>query len=399
MALSIEQHRKLARFKGRTLGEALKRQSDMVVDITWDRDIAARTGYIYDYFSDDCVGTIKNLRPWESKTKVAVDIKFIVTQHGTLNKDQVEYKLQFRPSHRCPLDYYHTDYDLKYGMEYPVGLYIDIPDEDGVYRKWLICSRSLDPQFITYSILPCNYTFRWVHDGTIIVMDGVARLRNSYNSGIWTDYLTTTVENQDQLWLPLNKLATTIFYNQRFLISAPIPTPIAWRVSKIETIHPVGIYKVVVAQDLFDRHRDLVDLNENILIADYYKSNVTPEMMDPPVDIALPLETYTIESSSKFSRIRVGGSPIIFRLAAWDRFDNPISEEALHERFTSYQWAFLINGQDVSDRLTILENEDRSVAVSVSDISLLSHELMIEVTATSQDDCVVTSCAVEVIAL
>lgn len=380
--MDLEVYRRLVGASGNAMSCAIKRQSDMVIEATWDRDPHAFRGYIYDYFSDDSVGTLRELSPWESKTKVPVDIKFTVAQKGTLSKDQVEYHLQFRPSHKCPLDYYKADYDYRYGMEYPIGLYIDLPDEKGIYRKWLICSDSRDPELVRYSILPCNYTFRWVYNNVVYTMDGVARLRNSYNSGVWRDYLTTTVENQDQMWLPLNPISTMIFYDQRFLISPPVPNPTAWSVTKVETLHPIGIYKVVVAQGLFDEHRDLVDLEHNLLIADYYKSEVTPEFSVPTQQMALSHMSYSIETSGKSGQLKVGGSPRTFSLVIWDQYRKQVDPSTIEGFPEEVAWSFVSDGEDVSDKIEIVEQDSYSITIQVHDEELLDTAIMI--TATGQ---------------
>ena len=74
----------------------------------------------------------------------------------------------------------------------------------------------------------------------------------------------------------MNDISATIFYNQRFIISAPIPEPLAWRLTKQEDISPKGVRKLTFAQDKFDQHNDYIEKDEdgNIIgmYADYYKN-------------------------------------------------------------------------------------------------------------------------------
>jgi len=44
---------------------------------------------------------------------------------------------------------------------------VDIPDEKGVYRKWLVTERAnwLGLQFPTWYILPVDYILQWVYQG------------------------------------------------------------------------------------------------------------------------------------------------------------------------------------------------------------------------------------------
>ena len=111
------------------MGQALKNQSDMIMNETFTNDIAYRKCYI---------------------DNTPVDAKYIVYTYYSISKDAVDYHLQFRP-----------------GIHYPIGTYIDIPDDVGIYNRWLIVGRSDEPQFVKYNILKCNWTFRWIADGVI----------------------------------------------------------------------------------------------------------------------------------------------------------------------------------------------------------------------------------------
>ena len=153
--------------QGNIIGRAYKSNADMIMEQTWDRDIQSKKCYIYDHYHDD--------QPWlsegmtyENTTKTPIDAKFIITQSQSIDKDRVTVMLQFKPSQKLrfvegdDLHYYETDYKFKYGAEFPIGLYCDVPDENGVYRKWIICAKQISNQFTKYLILPANYRFSWV---------------------------------------------------------------------------------------------------------------------------------------------------------------------------------------------------------------------------------------------
>lgn len=171
-----------------TIGFAHKINSDMIMEQTWDRDIQSKKCYIYDFYHDD--------KPWvnegmtyENTTKTLIDAKFIVTSSQTIEKDQVSVMLQFKPSQKLRFDkndelyYYENDYKNRYNCNFPIGLYCDIPDDMGVYRKWLICSKQIGNQFIKYLILPCTYRFHWVetnkNERILRKMWGIVRSQNS----------------------------------------------------------------------------------------------------------------------------------------------------------------------------------------------------------------------------
>ena len=131
---------------GTHMGDALKQQSDLIMDKTFKNDIAYRICYI---------------------DGEPVDAKYLVNTYYSISKDAVDYHILFRP-----------------GVHYPIGKYIDIPDDVGEYHRWLILNRSDEPQFPKYNVLKCNWTFRWITNGVIHKQLGVLRMRNSYNSGL-----------------------------------------------------------------------------------------------------------------------------------------------------------------------------------------------------------------------
>ena len=149
------------------LGMSHKKDSDMIMEQTWNRDAQSKKCYIYDYFHDD--------QPWlnegmtyDNTTKTAIDAKFIVTTAQSIDKDRVTVMLQFRPSEKFrfgendELYYYETDYRGRYNCKFPCGMYCDIPDENDIYHKWIICAMQISNQFTKYLILPANYRFTWI---------------------------------------------------------------------------------------------------------------------------------------------------------------------------------------------------------------------------------------------
>jgi len=152
-----------------TLGEKLKSDSDKVMELTWDNDVQSKKAYIYDYWHDDHPD-IKDHMTYENTVKTCIDIKFIVKSYQSVDKDQVDYYIMFKPSQKIEfteddkLFYYENDFHKKYLAEFPIGLYIDIPDDRGIYRKWLIVLSEPANQFPKYLVLPINYRFMWIEN-------------------------------------------------------------------------------------------------------------------------------------------------------------------------------------------------------------------------------------------
>lgn len=175
---SLQTARRIANVKNngaKTIGQIYKEQSDFLMEQTWDSDPQSKVCYIYDYFHDDFFidehGIKRTLREgmtYENTNKTRIDAKFIIKSYQSMDKDQVEYYLQFKPSQQMrfnegdKLYYYETDYHLKYNSSFPIGLYVDIPDSNGMYQKWLICRAEYANQFPKYLILPIDYELMWI---------------------------------------------------------------------------------------------------------------------------------------------------------------------------------------------------------------------------------------------
>lgn len=297
---------------GAYMGEALKKQADSIMDATFTRDIAYRKCYIDD-------------KP--------VDAKYIVHTYYTISKDAVDYHIQFRP-----------------GVHYPIGTYIDIPDDIGEYHRWLLINRSDEPQFPKYNALKCNWTFKWIADGVIHEQLGVLRLRNNYNSGLWTDYKVTTPENQNQLIIPYNNETKTLQYNTRLLISNNQDNPIAWEVSKIEDTFPPGVIFVTLKQNLFNPKTD----NKELMIADYYESPVIPST-DKTTFI-----TYNGEAE-----IKVGGS---YKIFSADGIKDSFKWDIVGIPEDKYE--YIIEGNEIKIKIV----NDYNLIGSIITLSLLSED-------------------------
>ena len=128
---SLQTARRVANAKNnsaKTIGQIYKEQSDFLMEETFWNDPQSKVCYIYDYFHDD--KPYKNVgMTYENTTKTKIDVKFIVKTYQSIDKDQVEYYIQLRPSQKVwfeesdELYYFETDYRQKYGIQdFPIGL-------------------------------------------------------------------------------------------------------------------------------------------------------------------------------------------------------------------------------------------------------------------------------------
>lgn len=361
-----------------TNGQAHKIESDKIMEFTWDNDLESKVAYFYDYYLDDEPLKIYNLNSQMSNTKVPINIKFIVAAHNSDSKDQVSYKIQFKPSFRYEDDYrlefYKDRFVEKYSTEWPIGLWCDIPDEKGNYRKWLITDEAdwLDNQFPTWYVLPADHIFQWISDNKKYQMAGVSRSQNSYNSGIWQSrggaVQTTTPENQKICILPMNEVSSTIFYDQRIVISSVIKTPITWQVSKVENMNPPGTNILTFSQSRWNEHTDafeyehedgkddfspFYDSSRKVIgmYADYFKSEITP--VEPQKE-----PTQNIHGEITYSgqpQIKVGGSYKKFTLQFY-------KDNELLSMMPDNNWEYLIDGVDCSNLFLVIP-EDNTIKV------------------------------------
>ncbi len=167
---SLETYKKMLASTGNTIGQAHKTNSDMIMEATWNRDIQSKVGYIYDYYHDDNPLQRKGFT-YENTRKTKIDVKHIYLQSNSMVKDSPEMFLQFKPSQKMSdfsesddLYYYQTDFYERYFAEFPVGLFVDLPNEKGIYERYLICKTDDKNQFVKHLILKCDYLFQFIEE-------------------------------------------------------------------------------------------------------------------------------------------------------------------------------------------------------------------------------------------
>lgn len=239
-------------------GEARRRNAQNIMDASWMRDPATKLVY---------VKWVDSGLPMIDDDDVPVYAKYNVKSYHNITGDEIAYLLQFRLE------------DMRANPNIRVGSYVQLINEMDEPEWWLIVHLDDRTQFRQFSILKCTWTYKWVSrvSGKRVVYQclGAPRKQNSYNSGVWLDYVTQTVENQEVFWLPTNNDTRTILYDTKFLKSSPgrYP-PLRWTVTKIEDTAVDGISRFTLAQDFFDSSKD----NAELMIANYYDSYVEPEL-------------------------------------------------------------------------------------------------------------------------
>lgn len=361
---SLQTARRVANAKNngaKTIGQIYKEQSDFLMEETFWNDPQSKVCYIYDYAHDN-EPELKDHMTYENTTKTRIDAKFIVSQYGSISKDQVAYHLMFKPSQPLEFNdgdelyYFETNYRKKYNIPFPCSLYIDIPNEKGIYEKWLIINEEQGNQFIKYNVLPCNYRFEWVETSGQNRykrrMWGVDRQQLNYTAGVWIDRYFNIPDNVDKAFLPLNDITENINYvdensvNQRMIISAKTKHPLAWKLTKLENTKPLGLLQLTFSQTPFDQNNDYIekDGNGNIIgmWADYF-SYIEPT--DPDAPSPTPSNTYGKITAST-STIKVGGSYKTLTLKLYDADNNDVTDGYSSATF---DWSCYIKDNETDD--------------------------------------------------
>lgn len=362
-------HRKRMKSQGNTIGQILKQQSDDIMEQTFENDIASKTCYIYDHFHDDFFtdeyGITRSLAEgmtYENTNKTKIDAKFIVKSYQSMDKDQVEYYLMFRPSQPVrfnegdDLYYYDTDFRKRYSATFPIGLWVDLPDDKGVYHKWLICRNEPANQFPKYLILPANYELMWVEKNNEKRIKRrmwcVLRQQMSYTSGVYIDRVFGHTDNQNKLILPMNSITEKFWYtdddskNMRVIVSALMENPTVWKITKCESASPFGLQKLTLYTNFFNEHTDYVNLETGEMYANYFDSEIAPTDPSTPTT---PPSSITARISASTSTIKVGGSYKNLTVNLFNDSNEDITTEYADATFT---WTCFIDNEDWTDKVT-----------------------------------------------
>ena len=336
-----------------TIGQELKIMSDEAIQDTFDNNIGTKLCYIYDYFHDDQPEALSGYDPSKSLTKIPVKLRFIVKAYKSAAKDDPEYHIMFEPdvwnSMSCKPDWFDKEYG-RLGINFPIGNYVDIPDDRGIYHKWIIFYYEQANQFPKFGVMQCNYNFMWMKDDGIHKykrkMWGVDRSQSSYTSGKWTGNKITTLDNQDKFWLPWNRISSEIRHDMRFFISMIQDEPYVYQISKVNNTSPKGMIEFTVVQDEFNKQVDFVDNNPDSptygeMYANYYSSAIEPEKEEIAIDKLI------IEPISH--NIEIG-----FNMDIHAKLFDLNGKEIKINDYENINWTILLNDVDVTNRKDII---------------------------------------------
>lgn len=307
-------------------GEAKRRNSQKIMDVSWMRDAATKPVY---------VKWVNSGLPIIDDDDIPVYAKYNVKSYHNITGDEVAYLLQFRLE------------DMKDRPDIKVGSYVSIPNEMGEYEWWLIWHYDDRPQFRQFSIVKCTWVYKWTSfkDGHRIVHQclGVTRNQNNYNSGCWLDYYFEVVEQQHVMLMPSNDDTNILTYNTRLLVSnvGRYP-PIAWKISKVQPSVVNDTVRFTMTQEQYNAATD----DAEQMIADFRKSAVEPEL--PELEEIPTISDLEITYSGK-PAIRAGGGYKKFRLQT--RIDGKLVDVT-----EDIEWSIDFGGSEEKLELSVQDN-------------------------------------------
>lgn len=307
----FESYKNRMAVRGRSTGDMLRKQSNMVVEQTWDRDPNARKVYVV---------RVDSGLPKVTEENELIDCKFSVKTYTNITSDEPAYWMQFRHG------------EEKRHPDIGIGSYVYMENEDGEWTWWLLVHKDDRPMFRQYQVLETNYIFKWIFDGKVCSVLGVQRIQQSYNSGSWDGDRITFVDNVTAMIVPTNSDTVKIGYNQRFIISdSKRYPPLVYQVSKIEDTQQHGLTTFKFTQETFDAAHDNAELG----ICNYYSSQIEPITPDQQADIKQPAIIITYSGTKP--EIKVGGNYKTF---------TPVFR---NETTTVSKWAISDENGDVSE--------------------------------------------------
>ena len=237
---------------------------------------------------------------------------------------------------------------------------MDIPDDSGIYHKWLITYYEDANQFPKLGVVKCNYVFQWITDKKNVrykrKMCGVERIARSYTSGIWSGDKTTVFDEQSSFILPWNTISSEIKHDQRLVISMPQEEPYVYKITKVNNTTPKGIINYTLKQDMYNDELDYV--SEDEMYCNYYKLPAKPTEEEPLGEVRLVCSS---------NQLKLGGKG--YRTITATVVENEVD---ITTSVTNYTWEFLMEDNDCKDLLDIEENSN-IIKIRLSNLASEKH--------------------------
>lgn len=285
----LEEYRnRMARQHGAYMGDTMRKQTELVTDQLWMNSISTYPVCVH-FINQGLPPEYHHTNEYPETLYAHFESKSTYNAGG----EEPTYYLTFRPE------------DMRNHKDIKVGAYVSLPNVNGDIEYWLIVHIDDDNLRKKCQILKCNRKLNWIKDGAIHTCLGVLR-GGSDAEGIETNGQLSLVDNDIYFWAPTNVQVNTISYDTRFLISneGRFP-PLAWKVTAIKDMGPIGLTRFCLSQDLYNDTQD----NSELMIADYFVSEIEPMPIEPELEL---IGTAAITYNGSKPTVKVGGSWKVF---------------------------------------------------------------------------------------
>ena len=154
-------------------------------------------------------------------------------------------------------------------------------------------------------------------------------------------------------------MTDTLFYDQRVAIGEARQEPICWMLSKVEDTNVRGIARYTFKQDKWNGKTDYIEEDEDGNVigiwCDYYANG---DVEPTPFDEEPSHKIYSVVTCSGLkSDIKAGGH--------YKKFTVTFYDEGEIIQYRTGHWTFIIDGVDVSSKITTLDStESTDVAIN-----------------------------------
>ena len=281
----FDEYKKRMSRHGQYMGETMRKQSEFVTEQVWMNSVSTYPVCVHN-ITGGLPPTYINIEDYPATLYAHFESKNVYSAGG----EEPAYYLTFKPG------------DMREQEHIKVGTYVNIPNVHGKLEYWLIIHIDNDNELQKCQILKCNHVLCWVNKGMIYSCLGILR-GNSDVKGIETSGQLSLVDSDIYFWAPTNLETQTIGYNTRFLISSEgrFP-PLAWKVTRINDVGPIGLTRMCLSQDLFNDSVDDADL----MIANYKSSEIKPIQPATPT----PTNDIVITYNGNKPTVRVGSQKV-----------------------------------------------------------------------------------------
>lgn len=174
-------------------------------------------------------------------------------------------------------------------------------------------------------------------------------------SGIWVDYKTAAIEDQQKFCVSLNRETESLFYDIRMIIDSKVETqPRAWHISKVNRISPNGVARVTLAQDYFNDNTDYIEYNKDNEIIGMWADYFTNGDVLPQNPIDMDTEVYCVVSTT--------GKPVIKIGDKYKKFTVNFFRAKEEIKYRQGKWSFSIEDPKAK---TVLQLHDPSSILDV----------------------------------